>query len=354
LESKQDIDSIRKELERVSPGTELRAGIDQILSARTGALIVIGDTECVASVCNGGFAIDIPLSAQRLSELSKMDGAIIVSEDMTTIRRANVHLVPDSGLHTCETGMRHRTAERVSQQTGAFVISVSQRRNIVSVYCRGTKVVLDDIDVLLAKANAALQTLQRYRIRLDEKLEHLTALELKDAVTMAELTEVIKRFEMVRRISREVGLYISKLGSEGRLTRMQLEEITVNLEDEYAMLIRDYAADSGSRKVAGVASALAGRSFEQLAEPSSVAHALQLASDIQSSDDLVRPRGFRALRRIPHLPLSVIGRVLDRFGTLADLLMATTDDLDQVDGVGTRRAKAITDGLSGMRDRLER
>ena len=68
-------------LRLVAPGTALREGLDRILQARMGALIVIGDGPDVLSVCSGGFLLDSEFTPQRLSELAKMDGAIILASD---------------------------------------------------------------------------------------------------------------------------------------------------------------------------------------------------------------------------------------------------------------------------------
>lgn len=345
-------EALRSELEKVAPGTVLREGLDYILSARTGALIVIGDDSAVTDLSNGGFELETPFTAQHLFELAKMDGAIIMDPGCHVIRRANVHLVPDPSLPTSETGMRHRTAERVSRQTGALVISISQRRDAVTLYVDGHRVILDDIEVILAKANQALQTLQRYRSRLDEVLEALTAAEFDDVVTLGDLAEVVSRFEMLQRVAREVSRYISELGTEGRLVRMQAEELTVNVDDEYVLLIRDYSRDAGPRKAATTRTALGALSPEQLLEPLHVARVLNMPADIESVEDHVRPRGYRVLRRIPLLPASVVNRLVEKFRSLPELVLATTDDLDEVDGVGARRARAIIDGLSRMHSHI--
>ena len=242
---------MREELRKVAPGTRLREGLDMILAARTGALVVIGDTAGVGELCNGGFLIDTPFTPQRLFELAKMDGAITLDDTAERIIRANAHLVPDSTLPTVETGMRHRTAERVSRQTEALVISVSQRREVVNLYLRGRRLTLEDTEVLLAKASQALQTLQNYRTRLGELLDRLTHLEFDDLVTLGDVAETVARFEMVRRVSDEVVRYIGQLGTDGRLVRMQSDELTAGLDEQYLLLVRDYAADSSLRQRLG-------------------------------------------------------------------------------------------------------
>jgi len=343
-------DTLLSALETVAPGTALREGLDYIISARTGALIVIGDVEGVESLCNGGFRIETPFSPQALYELAKMDGAIVLDEDAAGILKANVHLVPDATLPTSETGMRHRTAERVSRQTGAFVISVSQRREVVSLYLAGDRLILEDIEVVLAKADQALQTLQRYRARLDEVAGHLTVLEFEDVVTIGDVAIVIQRSEMVQRVAREVARYVMELGTEGRLVRMQSDELVASVEDDYVMLLRDYAKEGGPRKVAAIRAKIAAMSPEQLLDDAAVAAALGYASSSEIAEFHVQPAGYRLLHRIPMLPGAVINRVVERFEALPVLLDATVAELDEVDGVGSRRARAIIDGLRRMRE----
>lgn len=341
---------IAADLARVAPGTALREGIEHILSAGTGALVVIGDADPVTRLCDGGFTIDTPFTPQRMFELAKMDGAIVLDAECRRIRRANVHLVPDPSLATVETGMRHRTAERVSRQTGALVISISQRRDMVSLYIDGRRFILDEIEVLLGKANQALQTLERYRNRLDQVLRRLTALEFEDLVSVSDVAEVVSRFEMLNRVATEVGRYTTVLGTEGRLIRMQSEELTAGVSEDYLLVIRDYAADPGPRSVSEVRAALAELTQDRLQESDAVASELGLENDVESGEDRIHPRGFRALKRIPQLPTSVIARMVEHFGSLANLLKASQADLDVIDGVGSRRARAVLQGLHRMRD----
>ena len=339
---------LREEMKKVAPGTRLREGLDMILAARTGALIVIGDETAVTDLCNGGFAIDTPFTPQRLFELAKMDGAIILDANADRILRANVHLVPDASLPTAETGMRHRTAERISRQTSALVISVSQRREVVSLYLRGRRLTLENTEVVLAKANQALSTMQNYRGRLDQVLDRLTHLEFDDLVTLGDVAEAIGRFEMLQRVAREVARYIGMLGTEGRLVQMQADELSAGIDDQYQLLIRDYAADVALRYASAVMQRLRDLPLERLLEADAVAHELGLATSDRAEQHL-RSRGYRVLAQIPALPSTVVSRIIDRFGSLPVLVRASVADLDEVDGVGTRRAKAIVNGLARIR-----
>lgn len=337
-------------LQSVAPGTPLRVALDSVIAGRTGALIVIGDERGVDALSNGGFEINAPFTPQRLFELAKMDGAILLDSAATRIRRANVHLMPNPSLPTSETGMRHRTAERVSRQTDAIVVSVSKRRETVSLYSKGARLSLQDIEVVLAKANQALQTLERYRSRLDEVSNHLIALEFEDLVRFGDVAVVVQRFEMLRRVSRELNRYIVELGSEGRLVRMQAEELTAGIEDDYQMLIRDYAQDLAPRKLASVLARISALTPDQLLDSAVLAGVLGYSAK-DMDEQQVRPKGYRLLRRVPLLPNTVISRLIDRFGTLSALLAATETELDDVEGVGSRRARSIIDGLRRMRER---
>lgn len=337
-------------LRRVAPGTELREALDNIISGNGGALIVIGDVAAVEKLCDGGFTIGVPFTPQKLFELTKMDGAILLDEDCATILRANVHLVPDAQLPTAETGMRHRTAERVSRQTNALVISVSQRRNVVSLFRRGRKVIVQDVTVVLAKANQALQTLQRYRARLDEVMSRLTLLEFEDAVTLGEVVHAIQRSELVQRVAYEISRSVTELGSEGRLVAMQAEEITANVSDDHGLLLRDYIVEGGPKRASVVRFLLSDMPQDQLLDDGAVAAALGFPSTPDALELHVRSRGYRALRRIPALPVTVMNRLVERFAALSVLAGATEAQLDEVDGVGARRAHVIAEGLRRLRE----
>ena len=232
--------ALRELLGRIAPGTALRDGLERILRGRTGALIVLGYDRVVESLCTGGFALDVELSATRLRELAKMDGAVIVSYDGTRIVRAGVHLMPDPTIPTEESGTRHRTAERVALQTGFPVISVSQSMHIISVYVAGRRYTLEHPTTILARANQALATLERYKLRLDEVASTLSALEIEDLVTVRDAMSVSQRLEMVRRIADEIEGFVVELGTDGRLLALQLDEMLAGVEEDRGLLVRDY------------------------------------------------------------------------------------------------------------------
>lgn len=342
---------IREVLAKVAPGTPLRDGLERILRGRTGALIVLGWDRTVEQVANGGFILDVAFSATRLRELSKMDGAIVLDADGQSIVRAAVQLVPDPTLPTEETGTRHRTADRVSRQTHYPVISVSKSMNIIAIYVDGRRHVLEDSAGILSRANQGLATLERYKSRLDEVSGTLSALEIENLVTVRDVSVVAQRGEMVRRISREVQNYVVELGTEGRLLSLQLNELVAGVDNDRVLLVRDYLVPSSNRRKRAVEKAL--EDLDRLDEADlldlvKVGRTFGFPDTAEGLESTVSPRGFRLLARVPRLPEVITDRIVAHFGGLQRLLAATTEDLQQVEGVGEARARSVRDGVSRL------
>jgi len=330
----------------VAPGRPLREGLDRIVKAKMGALVVVGDGPEVLSICSGGFLLDAAYSPQRLSELAKMDGAIILAADASRIARANVHLVPNPNVPTSETGTRHRTAERVARSIDVPVISVSEDMGVIAVYVGGMKHILEEIPRLLNRANQALQTLERYKIRLDDGSAELSQLEVEDVVSVRDVVAVLQRGEMVRRIAEELETYIIELGVDARLIRLQLDEILGDLEDDRWLVIQDYLFDPDI-PVDDALEELATIETDDLLDVREVARVLRLPGHMDLESNL-QPRGYRLLAKVPRLPEGIIDHVVDRFGSLQKIMRATLHDLEDVQGVGEVRARAIKDGLSRL------
>lgn len=335
-------------LKTLAPGTSLRTALDQIIQSRNGALIVLGDSPAVLSIAHGGFEISTDFAPIKLYELAKMDGAIIVSSDLLKILKANVHLVPDLSLPTSETGMRQRTAERVARQTGIPVICISEDLGSIFLYVDSIKYILVDIRLLIARANQALQTLEKYKTRLDQVMSNLDALEFKDMVTLADMATVIQRAEMVQRISREIERYVVELGEEGRLVKMQLDELVANVGEDYLQTVRDYCRLRGKRTIGGIMCQISLLSTEELLDLENVAHSLGYRTE--ELEKPILPKGYRLLRRIPRIPPSVVDNVVNRFGSLKRITRALVDELDEVTGVGEARARALQEGLKRLRE----
>ncbi len=333
-------------LRLVAPGTPLREGIDRILQAKMGALIVVGDSE-VEALCSGGFPLDVRFTPQRLSELAKMDGAIILSSDATRIVRANVHLVPDSSIATSETGTRHRTAERVARQIAVPVVTISEEMSVVSIHARGTKKTLDVIPRVLARADQALQILGRYKQRLDAAIGALSALEVEDLVTARDVGEVLQRAEMVRRIANEVAGYIIELGSDGRLVQLQLEELTTGVIEELRLVCKDYFVASPEFVLDRVLRSLESLADDEMLDIRTVVSVLHLPADTEFDTSLA-PKGHRLLAKIPRLNEELADRVVAHFGGLAKLLRANMNDLVDIEGIGEVRGRMIRDGLARL------
>ncbi len=334
-------------LRLVAPGTQLRDGIERIIQARMGALIVVGSGPEVLGVCSGGFLLDAEFTPQRLSELTKMDGAIIVTADCARIVRANVHLVPDSNIPTAETGTRHRTAERVARQISVPVVTVSEDRSEVAIHVAELKRSIEPTPRVLARADQALQILGRYKARLDAVSASLSALEVEDLVTVRDAVTVLQRAEMVRRISEEIEGYVIELGADGRLVMLQLDELVGGVEDDRRLVAKDYFQHSPDWELTDVMSRLAEFDDETLLDLTEVAGVLHLPPGVEL-DSAVQPRGFRLLHKIPRLPEIVSDHLVERFSSLQKIMRASETDLVQVAGVGDARARAIRDGLTRL------
>lgn len=332
-------------LRLVAPGTELREALARLMASHLGALIVVGDGDDVLEVVNGGVELDWEFSAANLFQVSKMDGAVVLDEEITRIRFANVHLVPDPSIHTVESGTRHRTAERVARQTGRLVIAVSERMERVTMYMDDWKHVVLPMRVLISKSNQALQTLEKYKNRLDQVSATLSALEFEDLVTLQDVVSVLQRAEMMQRIADEIQVYLAELGMEGRLIELQMEELMSGVEREKRNVIRDYRVEERGKSVEAVELSLARFSDEELLQLTTVAQALGFSG---AHDELDRPlssRGYRILERIPRLPASVVEKLVKNFKSVQNIMQASEKMLDEVEGVGKARAQAIREGL---------
>ncbi|GAB2933816.1 DNA integrity scanning diadenylate cyclase DisA [Rhodococcus aerolatus] len=340
---------LRTTLARLAPGTDLREGLERILRGRTGALVVLGHNPVVEALCDGGFALDVQFAPTRLRELSKMDGAVVLDDYATRILRANVQLVPDPSIPTDESGTRHRTAERVAIQTGYPVVSVSQSMGIVSVYVDGTRHVLADSSTILSRANQAVDTLERYKTRLDEVDRQLSVLEIEDFVTQRDAMTVVQRLQMVRRISSEIADDVVELGTDGRLLQLQLEELMGGTENDRLQVVRDYLpGHPGAAEVAELLDVLDTLGNAELLDLTRLSGVFGLPAAVESLDAPLSPRGYRLLSRVPRLPEYLLDSLVDTFGSLQSLLAATAEDLRRVDGVGEGRARSIREGLSRL------
>jgi diadenylate cyclase len=339
LSERQDPRLLRA-LDVVAPGGALREGIDNIVHAHTGGLIVVGELDEISHMLSGGISLDIDYTPAMLYQVAKMDGAIVL----------NVQLMPDPTILSSETGTRHRTAERVSKQTDALVIAISQRREVVSLYVEGAKYILQDIPAVLAKANQGLATLDKYRLRLDEVSARLTVLEFEGRTVLHDALSVLQRAELVTRMAVEVERYIVELGTEGRLIEMQLEETMVGVAADKIALVRDYAVEDSEEGLASTQQALSRLPHEEVLDFGRLAELLGYDRKINTLDYPVSPRGYRVLGRVPRIPKLVVQKITHELGGLEEVLAVSDADLAAVDGVGPSRAKDIREGLRRLQE----
>jgi diadenylate cyclase len=337
-------------LRRVSPGTTMRQGIDDILRGSEGALIVIGEPAELSFLFSGGIRLDQAFSPYLLYELAKMDGAIILNSNATRIVYANVQLMPDPTIPSAETGTRHRTAERVAKQTGALVVSISQQRDVVTIYVGDLRYQLEEIPAVLAKTNQALTTLDTYRARLEQISTRLTALEFQSAVMLDDVLTALQRAEMTTRMVGEIERNVVELGVEGRLIKIQLDEMTEWVPHDKLSVILDYEVSEVTGGSDRVLAQLAAMPDQELLELDELAQVLGYPRSVNPMDYAVAPRGYRVLSKIPRLPEHVVEHVVRHFNGLEAFVRASVDELEEVDGVGSVRAREIREGLRRLQE----
>ena len=339
-------------LKLIAPGTPIRDGLENILKAKTGALIVISDTKEVLDLVDGGFRLDIDYTSSRLYELAKMDGAIVLSADFKKILYANTQLIPDSSIITTETGTRHRTAERTAKQTGALVISISQRRSIITIFKGNERYVLEDTSKVISKANQALQTVEKYKKVFDSKLSLLNEYEFNDIVTLENVIISIQRAEMVRKMVEEVERAIFELGDEGRLLEIQLKELVGDLENEELLIVKDYMFPSKKKLPDKILEEIEKLNHEDLMKSDKIAKMLGY-QDFENYDEVgVYTRGYRVLNKIPRMPSNIVDNLVKSFKSFQHILAADIPQLDEVEGIGEVRARTIKQSLKRMQEQF--
>lgn len=337
-------------LRRVSPGTPLREGMDSILRGQTGALIAVGDHPEVMRTLDGGFRVDTAFTPAALYELSKMDGGIVLSSDASRIRYANVQFNPDPTFPSHETGIRHRTAERMARQTSALMVAVSSRRSVITLYKGVQRYLLRDIGFILEKANEAVKVLDRYRGEFSESLTALTSLEFEDLVTVHDIATTLQRAELVLNVAEEIDAYAAELGTEGRLVAIRVSELVPAVEGSAMALISDYWSGPRECDVADIQERLQSMAAAGPLPIGDVARLLGYGGGETGLAAPVTPRGYRVLGALPRLPAAVVGNLVKKFGSLQRILAATLAELDEVEGVGEARARSLKENLRRMRE----
>ena len=351
---KKNENAITDILKLIAPGTPIRDGLENILRAKTGALLLITDNnEIIKEIVDGGFTINEDYTSSKLYELAKMDGAIVLSGDLKKILFANAQLIPSREIETMETGTRHRTAERTAKQTGELVISISQRRNIITIFKGNDRYILEDTNTVLNKANQGIQTIEKYKKVFDNKLNILNEYEFNDIVTLQNVILAIQRAEMVMRIVDEIQGQIYELGNDGRLVKMQLEELVGGVEKEELLIIKDYLAPTKDKlNSEDVLDSLSELTYEELNKESSIAKLLGFDVFDNYDEVGVYTRGYRILSKIPRMPTNIVENLVSSFKSFQHILAADIESLDEVDGIGEIRARTIKQSLKRMQEQF--
>lgn len=340
-------------LKLISPGTLIREGLENILKAKTGALIIIGDSKEMMEIVDGGFSINEDYTPARLYELAKMDGAIVLSSDMKKILLANAQIMPSHTIPTQETGTRHRTAERTAKQTGELVISISQRRNIITVFKGNLRYTIEDTSKIITKANQALQILEKYKKVFDSNLGVLNEYEFNDIVTLDNVINCLQKAEKVMKVVEEVKKSIYELGTDGRLVQMQLDELIGGLEAEELLIIKDYMAQVNKRKTPEKAlNDIRNSRVNTNISETTIAKAIGYENFENYEEIAVYPKGYRILSKVPKVPSNIVENLVKYFKSFQHILIAEIEELDKVDGIGEVRALNIKQTLKRMQEQF--
>lgn len=321
-------------LAELSPGKDLRKALEDILSGNTGALIVVDCPE-LRDVLEGGFAVNSEFTHQKLAELAKMDGAIILSSDLSEILFANTLLVPDRTIESKETGTRHKAAERAAKQADTLTIAVSERRHKISLFYQGKKYVLPDSEDLLRRATETLQILEKQREIFDDLITNLNVLEMTNLVSVGDLCSVLQRMEIITKILNNLKRSLIELGSEGAIIQMRIRELFRDLEGVRAAMLMDY-----SHQPEVLDKALTEMSFDGLLDAQLLANALFKSPQ----DTQISPRGYRILGKL-NLDQGEIRSLTSEFNSLNAILTAEEDTLTRSLGDKTKSFKSDIENL---------
>ncbi|MCE2412868.1 DNA integrity scanning diadenylate cyclase DisA [Candidatus Poribacteria bacterium] len=334
-------------LKLLSPGTYLREGIDYIIQSKTGGLIVLGDTPEILDLTEGGFRINCPYTPTNLYELSKMDGAIILSEDIKRIVRANVTLRTSPTIPSNETGLRHRTADKFARESEHSVLAVSRSRNTLTLYLKDQHYIFRERPTLLSGANQTMLVLTQHLKALQNAVAILNWSELSGNVTLADVVSAIQLCERVRRAEQELDRYRIELGTQAQSLQYVIPELTTEIESGL-LIIKDYYHES-LRDASEAFEAISGLDTHSLADQSNISEALGYSRDVRNTFEVLEPRGYRMLSRVPRIPFSIIENIVHKFKTLDQVNTAAVSELQVVDGVGKARASTIKNALAHMK-----
>ena len=322
------------------PGQPLRNGVDLVADKKTGALIVIGTSAKLEKISSGGITLNnCSYTPEMLSELAKMDGAIIVDANVNNILKANVHLNPSDNIPTSQTGTRHRTAERVSVETELSVIAVSEESSTIKVFSDNSVNELEESSIIFGKVNESLQSIDRTRRRFDDAVLELGELEVENTLTNQQVLEVIQRGELLGRLSQQVRKEATDLGEDSGLVMIQIDSLESGVRNTLDLVLKDHLPAKRFRNINKAVDEIANLTYEEL---NSIQH-LGSVLFMESLDEVSTSKGYRILARLPGLPDNLHDSLIQKFKTLPNLLTASTDKLFEVEGIGRSRAQQLRD-----------
>lgn len=328
-------------LKLFSPGTAIRTALDDILKARMGALIVL-DIPGLMNIVDGGFRLNTKFSSQKLVELAKMDGAIILSKDMKKILYANALLVPDVHFSTKETGTRHKAAERTARQMETITIAVSERRNKITFYYKKITYELEEGSEILRRATETLQILEKQKETFDDLLIGLNLSEVSDTTTLMDIAGILQSIEVILRISEIVRRYLIELGKEGVIVSMRLKELTKTLNREKEFIFTDYFASEKK----SIDEKLKSINFDSLLDTANLPKLLFK----EESNKSVNPKGVRVLNKI-NLSQEEIDSFLSHFENLSDIMNSDRKEVLKILG-DEKKVDSFFYSLNNLKEKI--
>jgi len=324
--------------DQLIPGQPLRNGVDLIADKKTGALIVIGTSAKLEKISSGGVSLNsCSYTPEMMSELAKMDGAIIVDESVNSILKANVHLNPSDDIATSQTGTRHRTAERVSVETDLSVVAVSEESSIIKVFNGNNVNELEESSIIFGRVNESLQSVDRTRRRFDDAVLELGELEIENTLTNQQVLEVIQRGELLGRLSQQVRKEASDLGEDSGIVMIQIDSLESGVRNTLDLVLKDHLPGKRFRNINKAVDEIANLTYEEL---NTIEH-LGSVLFMESLDEVSVSKGYRVLARLPGLPDNLHDSLIQKFKNLPNLLNASTDKLFEVEGIGRNRAQQL-------------
>lgn len=343
-------EKLLKILAQTAPGTPLRHAINSIVDLGRGGLLLIANEEKARRVVESCFELHTKLTPMRIVELSKMDRAIVIDEDLKTILYANAYLVPDQSVHSEETGTRHLAAEKVARQLELPTVSISASRGRVTIYCGEHRHTLMDIITLTARANQAIRILEQYRVTFDDLSRELTALELEGRVLPYHIANFIQTIVQMLTIQEDIEEIFVELGEEKELMELQLDWLMLDVMEDLELVINDVKLNRSRPQT--LISKLRNLAPEDLLATERIIEILGYETREESLDETIDSRGYRVLSQIPRIPPLIINRLVKNFGTLGRIMSASEEDLMQIKGIAQVRARAIRTGLQRLKRSL--